>query len=74
MAKECTICKKRGKMVWRRVKLRAERYNPTVKRKQYPNLQWIKIPLEIKKEKFKKFAGKRVLACTKCIKTLAKRE
>ena len=72
--RQCAICGKKGKWVWRRVRLRATKYNPTVKRKQYPNLQWVLIPAEIKKEKYKKLAGKRVLACTKCIKAMGKRK
>jgi len=43
-------------------KLRGK-YNPTAKKRKYPNLQWVRLP-----------SGKRVLACTKCIKTLAKRK
>jgi len=72
MGKFCQICGKKYSLVWRRVKLRGK-YNPTVKRKQKPNLQWVKVPLGIENPKFKKFAGKRILACAKCIKTLAKR-
>jgi ribosomal protein L28 len=72
--RQCSICGKKCKWVWRRVRLRATKYNPTVKRKQYPNLQWVFIPPEIKKEKYKEWAGKRVLACTKCIKAMAKRK
>ena len=71
--KKCTICDKKSMMVWRRVKLRGK-YNPTVKRRVYPNLQWVKIPSDIKKRSYRKFAGKRVLACTKCIKTMGKRK
>jgi len=70
--KQCAICKKGSKIVWRRRRLRATKYNPTVKRKQRPNLQRVLIPPEIDKEKYKKFAGKRVLLCTKCIKALGK--
>lgn len=62
MAKQCQICAKKGKLVWRLKKLRGK-YNPTVKRRQYPNLQWVKLP-----------SGKRVLACTKCIKAMGKRK
>lgn len=62
MAKQCAICGKKSMMVWRRIKLRGK-YNPTVKRKQKPNLQWVKLS-----------SGKRVLACTKCIKAMAKRK
>jgi len=69
--KKCQICGKKRKISGRLQKLRGK-YNPTGKRKQKPNLQWVTIPLSIKKEPFRKFAGKRILACTKCIKTLAK--
>lgn len=74
MAKQCAICGKSSKLVWRRVRLRATKYNPTIKRRQYPNLQKVFIPVGIKKEKYKKFAGKKVLACAKCIKALSKRK
>jgi ribosomal protein L28 len=69
--KKCAICQKEPKSVFRLVKLRGK-FNPTTKRKVRPNLQWVKIPIGIKKEPYKKFAGKRILACTKCIKALAK--
>ena len=74
MAKECQICGKKNMTVWQRVRLRADRYNPTTKKRQYPNLQWVKIPLDIKKPVYKKFAGQRILTCTKCIKALGKRK
>lgn len=61
MSKECQICGKRGKIVWRRVRLRATKYNPTCKRKQNPNLQSLTLP-----------SGEKAKACAKCIKTLAK--
>lgn len=61
MAKQCSICGKKYVLVWRRVKLRGK-YNPTIKRKQKANLQWLKLP-----------SGKRVLACTKCIKKFSKK-
>ena len=73
MAKFCQICKKRGMLVVKRKKLRGK-YNPTIKRRKKPNLQWVLIPKEIEKKKFRKFAGKRILACTKCIKAMAKRK
>ncbi|OIO45920.1 MAG: hypothetical protein AUJ31_02755 [Parcubacteria group bacterium CG1_02_39_15] len=60
MAKECAICGKKSGMVGKLVKLRGK-YNPTGKKRKYPNLQWTRLP-----------SGKRVLACTKCIKRLAK--
>jgi len=62
MAKECAICKKGSMMVQKRVKLRGK-YNPTIKKRKYPNLQWVRLP-----------DGKRVLACAKCIKATAKRK
>ncbi len=73
MAKECAICGKKSIMVGKLKKLRGK-YNPTVKKRKYPNLQWLSVPLGIKKRAYKKFAGKKVLACTKCIKTLSKRK
>jgi len=48
-------------MVQRRVKLRGK-YNPTTKKRQYPNLQWVTLP-----------SGKRVKACSKCLKALNKK-
>ena len=60
MARQCAICKKTGIIVKKRKKLRGK-YNPTTKKKKYPNLQWTRLP-----------DGRRVIACTKCIKTLHK--
>jgi len=71
VARQCQICEKKRKIVWRRKKLRGK-YNPTAKRAQQPNLQWAEVPLGFKKEPFKKFAGKRVLLCSKCRKTILK--
>jgi len=62
MAKQCTICGKTSQMVQRRVKLRGK-YNPTVKKRKKPNLQWVRLP-----------SNERVLACAKCIKALSKRK
>ena len=62
MAKQCAICGKGGRMVGKLVKLRGK-YNPTIKKRKYPNLQWVRLP-----------SGKRVFACTKCIKAMAKRK
>ncbi|RLC39759.1 MAG: 50S ribosomal protein L28 [Candidatus Nealsonbacteria bacterium] len=73
MAKVCSICGKGSRVFGKRKKLRGK-YNPTVKRRKYPNLQWVFIPKDIKKEKFKPFRNQRVLACTKCIKALGKRK
>lgn len=58
MTQVCAVCKKGYNFAWRIVKLRGK-YNPTIKRKQKPNLQWVKLP-----------SGKRVKACAKCIKAL----
>jgi len=71
MAKECAICQKGSRMFGRRNKLRGK-YNPTSKIRKYPNLQWLSVPKDVKHKKFKEFAGKRILACTRCIKTLSK--
>jgi len=71
MARQCEICGKKGMIVWTRKKLRGK-YNPTAKRKQQPNLQWVKVPLDIERKIYKKFAGKRVLMCSKCRKTMLK--
>ena len=69
--RKCTICGKTYIQSITRKKLRGK-YNPTSKKKKYPNLQWVQIPIDVKKEAYRKFAGKRVKACTKCIKTLHK--
>lgn len=71
MSKQCEICEKGSTMVQRRVKLRGK-YNPTGKVRKYPNLQWAVVPKEIKSKKLKNFAGKKVLACAKCIKSIGK--
>jgi ribosomal protein L28 len=64
MEKICTICGKKSGMNWTLVKLRGK-YNPTQKLRKYPNLQWVRLISG-------KDAGKRVLACAKCIKAMAK--
>jgi ribosomal protein L28 len=58
--KKCAICQKKSKKAGIRKKLRGH-YNPTGKRKQLPNLQWVKLP-----------DGKRIRICTKCLKRLEK--
>jgi len=58
--KTCTICGKKSGMAVTLVKLRGK-YNPTAKKRKYPNLQWVRLS-----------SGKRVLACAKCIKRMAK--
>jgi ribosomal protein L28 len=71
--KQCAICAKKRNIARRLKKLRGK-YNPTIKRKQKPNLQWVRVPLDIKKQPYKQFAGKRILACAKCIKAISKRK
>lgn len=56
MATKCPQCKKGSRMVNHRVLLRGH-YNPTGKKRKYPNLQWARVD------------GKRVRICTDCIKT-----
>jgi len=58
--KICSICGKKSAMGVILVKLRGK-YNPTAKVRKYPNLQWVRLP-----------SGKRVSACTKCIKRTAR--
>jgi len=71
MAKQCAICGKGSRVFGVRQKLRGK-YNPTVKRRKYPNLQQLLVPETAIQKQFKPHKGKRVLACAKCIKTLAK--
>jgi len=71
MAKQCTICDKGSRVFGVRKKLRGK-YNPTSKRRKYPNLQWLTVPQNTTHKKFKPYKGKRILVCTKCIKTLSK--
>ncbi|MGC9031336.1 MAG: large ribosomal subunit protein bL28 [Minisyncoccia bacterium] len=72
MAKICPICGKKPKTSWKIKKLRGK-FNPTTKVRKIPNLQWVFVPEDVKNKKFKPFAGKRILTCAKCIKTLTKR-
>jgi len=60
MARVCPLCGKKSMVVVIRKKLRGK-YNPTGKKRKYPNLQWVRLP-----------NGKRIKACTKCIKALSK--
>jgi hypothetical protein len=71
MEKQCAICQKKSTMAWKLKKLRGK-FNPTKKYRKYPNLQWALVPVGMKKESYKKFSGRRVLACTKCIKAIGK--
>lgn len=49
------------------------RYNPTPKKRKRPNLQKVLVPSDTTRKNFKEFAGKKITACTKCIKTLGKK-
>ncbi|KKS26241.1 MAG: hypothetical protein UU87_C0003G0161 [Parcubacteria group bacterium GW2011_GWA2_42_11] len=60
MPRTCAICGKSSQLTTVLVKLRGK-YNPTTKKRQQPNLQWVRLP-----------SGKRVKACVKCIRTLHK--
>lgn len=62
MGRRCTLCGK-GSMIAITRKLLRGNYNPTGKKRKYPNLQWVDLE-----------SGKRIKACTKCIKTLHKAE
>lgn len=64
MEKICSVCGKKSGMSWSLVKLRGK-YNPTHKTRKYPNLQWVRLISG-------KNVGKKVLACAKCIKRMAK--
>ena len=59
-SKICAVCGKKSQMGGYLVKLRGK-YNPTKKKRRYPNLQWTCL-----------LNGNRVLACAKCIKAMAK--
>ncbi|HPD19924.1 MAG TPA: L28 family ribosomal protein [Candidatus Pacearchaeota archaeon] len=72
MEKKCAICGKSSSMGGEYYKL-ISRYNPSPKKRKYPNLQWVKIPLGTTQKRYKEFAGKKVLACAKCIKALTKK-
>ena len=71
MAKTCKICEKKSAM-GRQYKKLISKYNPSQKERKYPNLQWVTIPSDVTKDSYKEFAGKRIMACAKCIKALAK--
>lgn len=58
---KCQICEKKSQKA-RTIKKIRSKYNPTNTRRQYPNLQWITLE-----------NGKRIKACTKCIKTIYKK-
>jgi ribosomal protein L28 len=56
--KICPICKK-GTIIGgkRSNRVRATQFNPTGKKRKYPNLQWARLP-----------NGKRIKICTDCLK------
>lgn len=60
MSRRCAICGKKSMVAVTRVKLRGQ-YNPTSKKRKYPNLQWVRLD-----------DGMRIKACTKCIRTMTK--
>lgn len=60
MSRVCSICGKTYQIAIKYKKVKSA-YNPVNKHRQYPNLQWFRMP-----------DGKRVKACTKCRKRLAK--
>lgn len=70
MSRQCVVCNKKTTVATQRKKLMSK-YNPTPKKRKYPNLQTIAVP-EKAPSSFKDFAGKRIKACAKCIKTLSK--
>ncbi len=57
----CAICSKKAIMGGTRIKTRGH-YNPQDKKKKFPNLQKFSFP-----------SGLRVMACTRCIKSYAKK-
>jgi len=71
MAKTCKICGKGSKVFGVRKKLRGK-YNPTTKKRKYPNLQWLTVSSDTKLKNYKPYAGQRILSCTKCIKRIKK--
>lgn len=60
MPRTCSICDKGSTLITPRNKLRGK-YNPAAKKRKYPNLQWVVSA-----------NGKKIMACAKCIKTMAK--
>ena len=60
MSRICVLCGKGSIVTVTRKKLRSK-YNPTAKKRKYPNLQWARLD-----------NGRRVKICTKCIKKMSK--
>ena len=74
MARECIICKKRA-IKGRQYKKTMSQWNPTPWKRKKPNLQISTVIAEAKDRKNRKYSlyiGKKVLMCTKCIKTMYK--
>ena len=71
MSRICQVCNK-GSIMARKYSKLMSKYNPSPKSRRFPNLQEVYIPLDISVKKFKKFAGKRIKLCTRCLKTLGK--
>ncbi len=61
MPRACALCGKTSRTDTVLVKLRGK-FNPTTKKRKYPNLQWVRL-----------LSGKRIKACTQCIKSLHKK-
>ena len=59
MSKQCLICGKGTVMARKLNKLRGK-YNPSPKKRKYPNLQWLSVPSDIKLKKYKPFAGQKI--------------
>ena len=62
MSRICELCNKASVMATVRKKIRSK-YNPTIKKRKYPNLQWVRLA-----------NGKKVKACAKCIKKLGNKK
>jgi len=69
MSKVCEICGKSSMLLTPRNKLRGK-YNPAAKKRKYPNLQWAVFPA--RRSLGEGGASKRIRACAKCIKAMAK--
>lgn len=68
---KCPICGKSSRVYRTTKKLRGHK-NPTGKRRRQPNLQWVTIPEDAKLPSGANpnLKGKRIKACTKCIKAI----
>jgi len=60
MKKVCTSCGK-GTIMARKRNLLRGKYNPTDKKRKFPNLQWLTVD------------GERTKVCTSCVKTQSKK-